>query len=203
MRELPVTGAVADGVDVLDRRAAWSSAAMPLRLSNSTPIVLEAELLDERAAADGDEHQVGLDGLAVAEVHGQRAARVLDLLHCFSRWRAIPRFSNCFASSAAASASSFGISFGSISMIVTSGPKRLKIEANSQPMMPPPRTTSRRGTSVCARSPVGVDAPRRVEALDRRTQRERARRDDRLLEGDVLPALDRDRVRVLQPCRCP
>jgi hypothetical protein len=31
-------------------------------------------------------------------------------------------------------------------MIVTSEPKRLRIEANSHPMMPPPSTTSRRGT---------------------------------------------------------
>ena len=46
------------------------------------------------------------------------------------------------------------MSDGSISMIVTSVPKRLKIDANSQPMIPPPRMTSRRGTSVCARSPV-------------------------------------------------
>ena len=39
-------------------------------------------------------------------------------------------------------------------MIVTSVPKRSKIDANSQPMIPPPRTTSRSGTSVCASSPV-------------------------------------------------
>ena len=75
-------------------------------------------------------------------------------LHCFSSWSVIPRLPNCLASSLAASASSCGIRLGSISTIVTSEPKRLKIEANSQPMMPPPRTTSRRGTSVCARSPV-------------------------------------------------
>ena len=46
------------------------------------------------------------------------------------------------------------MSVSSISTIATSEPKRRKIDANSQPMMPPPRTTSRRGTSVCARSPV-------------------------------------------------
>ena len=39
-------------------------------------------------------------------------------------------------------------------MIVTSEPKRLKIEANSAPMMPPPRITSRLGISVWASSPV-------------------------------------------------
>ena len=39
-------------------------------------------------------------------------------------------------------------------MIVTSEPNRLKIDANSAPMIPPPRMTSRRGTSVWASSPV-------------------------------------------------
>ena len=66
----------------------------------------------------------------------------------------MPRFLNAFWSSFAASSSSAGMRLGSISMIVTSVPKRLKIEANSQPMIPPPRITSRPGTSVCARSPV-------------------------------------------------
>ena len=66
----------------------------------------------------------------------------------------MPRFPNALASSFAASSSSPGISVGSISTTVTSVPKRLKIEANSQPMIPPPRTTSRRGTSLCARRPV-------------------------------------------------
>ncbi len=66
----------------------------------------------------------------------------------------MPRLPNCLASSFAASASSCGISVSSISTIVTSLPNRLKIEANSQPMMPPPRTTRRFGTDSCASSPV-------------------------------------------------
>ena len=66
----------------------------------------------------------------------------------------MPRRLNAFCSSFAASASSCGISVGSISMIVTSVPKCAKIDANSQPMMPPPSTTRRRGTSVWARRPV-------------------------------------------------
>ena len=66
----------------------------------------------------------------------------------------MPRRLNCFASSFVASSSSCGIRLGSISTIVTSEPKRWKIEANSQPMMPPPRTTSRAGTSCCASRPV-------------------------------------------------
>ena len=40
---------------------------------------LEPEPLDERRAADGDEHQVGLHGLAVAEVDGELRAVVVDL----------------------------------------------------------------------------------------------------------------------------
>ncbi len=39
-------------------------------------------------------------------------------------------------------------------MIVTSLPKRAKIDANSQPMIPPPRITSRRGCCSCASRPV-------------------------------------------------
>ena len=66
----------------------------------------------------------------------------------------MPRFVNAFASSLAASASSCGMSVSSISTIVTSEPNRLKIDANSEPMMPPPRMTSRFGTSVCASRPV-------------------------------------------------
>jgi hypothetical protein len=39
---------------------------------------------------------------------------------------------------------------GSISTIVTSLPKRWRMEANSQPMIPPPSTTIRFGTCSCA-----------------------------------------------------
>ena len=75
----------------------------------------------------------------------------------------MPRLPNCLASSLAASASSCGIRVGSISMIVTSAPKRRMIEANSQPMIPPPRTTSRFGTSVCASRP--VESTQRGESM--------------------------------------
>ena len=75
----------------------------------------------------------------------------------------IPRLPNAFASSLAASTSSCGISVSSISTIVTSEPKRWKIEANSQPMMPPPRTTRRPGTWVCARRP--VESTQRGESI--------------------------------------
>ena len=108
----------------------------------------------------------------------------------------MPRFPNAFASSFAASASSCGISVSSISTIVTSVPKRLKIDANSQPMMPPPRTTSRRGTSVCASRPVestqrSLSSPGIGGRIGNEPVATIA-----ALERDVLAALDRDRVRV-------
>ena len=83
-------------------------------------------------------------------------------------------------------------------MIVTSEPKRRKIDANSQPMIPPPRTTSRLRHLGLREQAGRVDAAGRVEPLDRRAQRERAGGDHGVLEGDVLAALDRDRVRVLE-----
>ena len=131
----------------------WSSVAIPCAVELDAGR-LQPDPLDERRAAHGDEHQVGLDRLAFAEVDDELRAGSSTCVHCLPRWSAMPRFPNAFASSLAASSSSCGISVGSISTIVTSLPKRLKIEANSQPMMPPPRTTSRRGTSVWESSPV-------------------------------------------------
>ena len=52
---------------------------MPLRLSSSTPISSSPSPSTSGAAADGDEHQVGLDGLALAEVDGELRAVVVDL----------------------------------------------------------------------------------------------------------------------------
>jgi hypothetical protein len=66
----------------------------------------------------------------------------------------MPRRAKDLRSSLVASESSCGMSVSSISTIVTSVPKRSKIDANSHPMMPPPRTTRRRGTSVWERRPV-------------------------------------------------
>ena len=109
----------------------------------------------------------------------------------------MPRFPNAFASSFAASASSCGISVSSISTIVTSEPKRLKIEANSEPMMPPPRIDEALRHLGLREQAGRVDAEVGLEPRDRRAQRERAGRDDRRLEGDVLAAFDGDRVRVL------
>src|SRR2546430_752848 len=66
----------------------------------------------------------------------------------------MPRRSNARVSAFTASGSSIGMMLSSISTIVTSVPRWLKIEANSQPITPPPRTTSRLGTSSTSSSPV-------------------------------------------------
>src|SRR5215210_4578731 len=131
-----------------------SSAAMPLRLSNSTPIPSSPipSTVGPRPTATSI-RSASTD--SASPKWTRRPSPVSSTpVHCLSRCSAIPRFLNCLASSFAASSSSAGISRGSISMMVTSEPKRRKMDANSQPMIPPPSTTSRRGTSVCASKPV-------------------------------------------------
>src|SRR5439155_26738847 len=75
--ELPVAGAVSDGVDVGLGRAAVLVGGDALALVELDSDLLEAEVLDGWAAAGGDEHQVGLGGLA-AVVDSQSAVGVLD-----------------------------------------------------------------------------------------------------------------------------
>ena len=154
VRELPVAGDVARRVDVRHRRAAVGVGPDARARVERDARCLEPDPVDERRAADGDEHEVALDRLALAEVDGQRRAVSSTFVHCLPRWTTIPRRANDLRSSLVASASSCGMSVSSISTIVTSVPKRSKIDANSQPMIPPPRTTSRLGTSVCASRPV-------------------------------------------------
>ena len=136
-----------------------------------------------RAAAGGDEHQVALDRLALAEVDGRGRQPIRSTLRALLArdWSRDPALAELLRELLRARRRPRpGSAVGSISMIVTSEPKRRKIDANSQPMMPPPRTTSRFGTSVCASRARRVDAAGGVEAVDRRPERERAGRDDRL-----------------------
>ena len=44
-----------------------------------TPAASRPDAVDERRAADRDEHQVAVDRLALAEVHGELVAVVVDL----------------------------------------------------------------------------------------------------------------------------
>src|SRR5207248_403444 len=79
VRELPVAGAVADRVDVRHGRPAVLVGGDALPLVELDADLLEPEPLDERATADRDEHEVALDGLAVAEVDGEPVARLVHL----------------------------------------------------------------------------------------------------------------------------
>src|SRR5207244_2328244 len=79
VRELPVTGAVAYGVDVLDGRAPALVGRDALALVELDADRLQAEALDEGPATDGNEHQIGAHGLAVAEMNGQLRAGIVDL----------------------------------------------------------------------------------------------------------------------------
>jgi len=65
-----------------------------------------------------------------------------------SSFAVMPRFLNAFASSADTASSSFGTRRGSSSMIVTSAPKRRKIDANSTPTAPLPMIAIVFGTSA-------------------------------------------------------
>src|SRR4029079_4086915 len=79
VRELPVARAIADRVDVRN-----SGAPVLVGGDSLAPVELDADLLeteafDDGAAADRHEHQVCLHRLALAEVHGELRAVVLDL----------------------------------------------------------------------------------------------------------------------------
>ena len=78
VRELPVAGHVTRRVDVRHVRAPVVVRPDPAAVERHAGL-LEADALDERGAADGDEHEVALDRLAFAEVDGQVVAVVVDL----------------------------------------------------------------------------------------------------------------------------
>jgi hypothetical protein len=66
--ELPVAGAVADGVDVLLGSAAVLVGGDALPRVEFDADLLEPKPFDGRPAACRDEHQIGLDSLAASEV---------------------------------------------------------------------------------------------------------------------------------------
>jgi hypothetical protein len=78
VRKLPVPGTVAHGVDVRHARA-------PLHVGGDAKAAVEldadffqADPLDQRSAAHGYEHQVRLDGLAIAEMDSELRSGVFD-----------------------------------------------------------------------------------------------------------------------------
>ena len=97
----------------------------------------------------------------------------------------MPRFLNSRSSSLLISSSSTGTTRGSISRIVTSAPKLLKIDANSTPTAPEPITTSDFGISVDLQNLV-VRQNRVVRLVARQHARIGARRQHHLLRLDRL-----------------
>ena len=64
----------------------------------------------------------------------------------------MPRLRNARSSDFDSTSSSFGMRWGSASMIVTSAPKDFQTLANSTPMTPPPRTATFFGTKSRSRA---------------------------------------------------
>ena len=78
VRELPVAGHVPGRVDVRHIRAPVVVRPDPTAVERDAGL-LEADPLHEGRAADGDEHEIALDRLALAEMDGQMVAVVVDL----------------------------------------------------------------------------------------------------------------------------
>jgi hypothetical protein len=198
MGELPVAGAVADRIDVADRRPTVLVGGDALALVKLDANLLEPEVLDIRAAADGDEHQVALHGLAVAEVDGEAAPRILDLRALLLEVKGDPAPVELLREL--------------LRGIVVLGRDQRRQHLDDRHVRPEASEDRRELAADDASAeydepvrhlglseqPFGVDTARRVETGDRRPQRRRARGDDPALERDVLTAVDCDRVRVLE-----
>ena len=137
---------VADRVDAGDGRTAELVDVDEAAFDGDAGLLV-AEPLGHRAPPDGDEQQVGVEGLAVLERDLDPGRRVLDALEADARARR-----RCRACGTPARAAwswprpRAGTRWGSASTIVTSAPKDFQTLANSTPMTPPPRMTAERGT---------------------------------------------------------
>src|SRR6266516_426024 len=196
--ELPVARAVTDRVDVLDGGAAVLVRSDAFALVELDADCFEAHPFDGRAAADGDEHEIGLDRLAVAEMYGQRASRVLYLPALLLEVKRD-----------AALAELLRELLRRISVLLWDqrrqqlDDRHLTAEAlEDRRELAADDAAAEHDEALrnlrLRKQPLGVDAALRIDTFDRGTKRERARRDDRLLEGDVLAAFDGERVRVLE-----
>ena len=196
MGELPVSGAVADGVDVRNGCAATLVGRNADTAVVLDPDRLQPEPLDDRATPRRDEHEVALDDLAFAEVDAQGLAGLLDL-------RALRPEVNGDPPPLELLQELRGCVF-----VLLRDERREHLDDRHL-----------RGEALEDRGELAaddaaaeddepawhlalrqearrVDAARRVDPFDRRAKRKRAGGDDRAPEDDVLPALDGDRVRV-------
>jgi hypothetical protein len=119
VRELPVPAQSLDRVDVGTVVRRCSSAAIP-SAGRARP-----DLLEPKPSTSGPRPTATASDprrrSRRRQIHAQPVKRLLHLRALLLEVERDPRRPNCFASSFAASSSSAGISFGNISMIVTSG----------------------------------------------------------------------------------
>src|SRR5262245_23830516 len=198
VRQLPVAGAVADRVDVRHGGAAVLVGRDSLALVELDADRLETETLDRRPSADANEHQVALDRLTVTEMDSQAVTGLLDLRALLFEMKRDPAPTELFRELLRGvrillrNERREHLDDRHLAAEAAEDGRELAADYAAAQDDEPSRNL---GLSQQA---LRVDASRRVETLDRRPEGERARRDDRRLEGDVLPALDRDRVRVLE-----
>ena len=140
--------AVTDGVDGV---LAGTAALVDL---DEAPIVdlhagaVEPEVVGGGSPADRHDDHVDVDALAVTERHGGRRSRSARGPYTFTPVRTlILRFLNECSTTLVMSLSSPARILGSASSTVTSVPRSAIIEANSQPMAPPPITAAGAGSS--------------------------------------------------------
>ena len=161
VRELRVRRAAgAERDDVADGREPGNAGAKQIVDRDVAAIDVEAEpfgaeALRHRTAAGRDEQIVGASSSrscrrAAAPRSRRRWRRRPPSSPSCPVWIVMPCFLNDFSSSAEIASSSTGTMRGSSSMIVTSLPKRRKIDANSTPTAPLPRMTIDFGTSRSA-----------------------------------------------------
>ena len=196
MRELPVAGTVADGVDVLDGGASVLVCSDALPFVELDPDRFETQSFDARAAADGYEHEIRFDRLAVAEVHGQRTSLLLHLGALLLEVKGDP-----------APAELLRELLRRVRILLRNqrrqhlDDRHLAAEAlEDRSELAADDAAAEHDEALrdlrLRKKPLGVDTPLGVEALDRWTKGERARRDDRLLEDHVLSAFDGEGVCV-------
>src|SRR5439155_331892 len=194
MRELPVAGAVANGVDVRDSRAAVLVGGDPVPPVELDADLLEAEALDERPAPDRDEHQVGIDGLAVAEIDAQPVAGLLDLralLLEVERDAALAELLRELGCRV--------VVLGRDQLRQHLDDRHLGAEAAEDRGELAADDAAAEHDEPARHLALGeqafrVDPTRRGETLDRRAERERAGGDDGAAERDALAAVDRERI---------
>src|SRR5919198_1787708 len=198
--ELPVAGAVTDGVDMADCRAAVFVGGDALLLVEIDADLLEAEVVDERTAAGCDEHEVAFLLLA-AVVNDESAVALLDLVAL-----------GLEVDLDAPLLELLGELLGRVVVLLRDERRKHLDDRHLAAKAPEDRgELASDDASAEDEEPFGhlglreearrVDAAVGIDALDWRSQWVRAGGDDRLLEGHVLLALDGDRVGVLEASR--